>query len=132
MNQNQRKYVFERIDILVAVKNEKVKQKHKIKYQVLTCQEAAELIRSGKVKVKTKYDNDDRKYGENRNMSDFFDFSKYHKPKKYGEPEYDTKAIDKVMEPIEAEARRIKDQAMLGDAKELMGMIAAFETFISK
>jgi hypothetical protein len=123
MNQTQKKYALERIDILKDQKIKKLRQKYTRKGKRLTDKERYLLIKDGKVQTRSEKEFDKFTYQQDR-VNNVFVFSKY---------EWDSSINHKEYDPLESkiikEARRIKDQIMLGDAEEALKMIQGFEYF---
>ncbi|MCQ9208611.1 MAG: hypothetical protein NG712_04450, partial [Omnitrophica bacterium] len=88
----------------------------------LTYDQALKLIRVGKIKMIPRMK--DRTLYRSDDFDDVFDVTSLHDYN--GSDSYDTKAYNKKCAPIHAEALRIKDQIMLGDAAEALKMIEAF------
>lgn len=116
MNKQQVDYAHRRIDNLLAAKEVEASERHAKPAQTISPDDRATLIRAGKVKLKADILIDYR-----TSVVDAFDFSKYSWPRTV-----DTKAVDKVMKPLRAEAQRLKDEIMLGDAGAALATLDAF------
>ena len=117
MNQKQREYALQRVNDIENARLCALKTKLTTPGVTLTLEQRAELIDQGKVRLKDKAREDKHTYWQNA-----FDFSQYEK-----EAVYDFEACKPLIAKIRAEAGRIKDQIMLGDAEEALSAIAAFE-----
>jgi len=124
MNQVQRVYIRKRVEGILASKLADARVKFTIKADMLPHQERIQLIRAGKVKVKSEKDlMTPGNYG-NLYVNTIFDFSKYET--KGG---LDQKAYQACSKKLTAKAHDINDSVMLGDAEEALKMIKDFERF---
>ena len=116
MNKDQRVYALKRVGEILSEKLGVLKQKHTIAKLTLTAADRATLVRTGKVKlIKDTIGDYDRYY-------DLWDFSKFEQR----EP------LDKNYGPLagklEADAQKVRDQIMLGDAEEALKLLAGFDS----
>ncbi len=124
MNQAQRVYIRKRIEGITSVKLTEARVKFTTVAVTQTNQERVQLIRSGKVKLKTDTEIRAIMGAYNTSISTIFDFSKYETK---GFTDQDK--LNKYKKKITAKANEINDSVMLGDAKEALQMIKDFENF---
>ena len=124
MNHAQKKYAMERVDNIKKVKLAAIKLSCAIPYKTLTIKDGVKLILAKKVKVRS--DCNTQKSVDRLNLANIFDFSQYHQPYAH---QYDEKSYNKLAKPVIAKAQAIKDEFMLGDAKEALKMIEDFVNF---
>lgn len=117
MNMQQRSYAFGRIAGVVQAQEKALRAAHTKAAKRITDEERAELVRSGKVKLKASI----RTISTYTDVDDAFDFSKF-----VWDDKLDLAAFDKAFLPIKAEADRVRDQIMLGDSTEALQAIEAF------
>jgi len=123
MNQTQKKYALERIDILTIQKLKKLRTKYTRQSKSLTNKERYNLIKAGKVPMRSEKEFDKFNYQKDR-VNNVFVFSKYE-----WDTTLNTKEYNPRKEKILNESQKIKDQIMLGDAEKALKMIQEFETF---
>lgn len=114
MNTQQRKYAIERINTLITQKEEAIKAKHRTPGIRLSMDEMREALRTGAFDVT---ENDFCR------GSDLYRVVKFH-----GEVDgsYDEKSANAEIKAVKTEAAKIKDQLMLGDAKQALEAIEKF------
>lgn len=117
MNQKQREYAMARVSAVRARKVEEIKARHTIPAVKLSLARKAELVVSGGVpaiphKLKSYY----------TDWPDAFDFSAYER-----DEVYDKDSAAPLIAKVNAEADRIHDNIMLGDAEEALSALRAFE-----
>jgi len=122
--QGQRNYAVERIRGKVGEKLEAAKHEFHIEGKGLTNMQRLDLIRKGKVTLLPKKELSLLRNWDRTNIKDVFDFSEYA-----WESGVDKKKYGKREKAILTESNRIIDEVMLGDAKEAMKLLKAFETF---
>lgn len=117
MNQSQVRYFMERVNNLYREKDKKLKEKFTIPGKELSKRERANLIKSGKVKLKS----DVKEIKGYDTVEELFDFSKY---------EWDEKLNSKYHEELSRYMDRVnqaKDSIMLGDEEEALKLIKLLE-----
>ena len=117
MNQKQREYAMARVSAVRTRKVEEIKARHTIPAVKLSLARKAELVVSGEVpaiphKLKSSY----------TDWPDAFDFSAYER-----DEVYDKDSAAPLIAKVNAEADRIHDHIMLGDAEEALSALRAFE-----
>jgi len=119
MNQKQKEYAADRISSIKKAKLEALKVQHTTKGKHLSDPDKNRLIRDGKVKLRS-----DKVLSEMypRSLYKVFDFSKYGT-----NDNFDQKAYDVAAAKVHAEAARLTDELMLGDAKSVLQAIRDFE-----
>jgi len=123
MNQVQRTYIRNRVDGIAVEKLTEYRLKNTIKAQTLTNPARIRLIRAKKVKMKS--DKELRSIGGyNLNLGTVFDFSEYEVKGGIDQVKYAAYS-----RKVAAEANKLKDSVMLGDAEEALKMIEDFENF---
>lgn len=123
MNKSQQEYARGRVRKILEMKKLEITAKHTKEAKSLTSEERANLLRSGKVKLRP----DVTKIESYTDVTDVFDFSKYAWPRAI-----DTAAVEKAMAPLEAEATAIEDQIVLGDGSEALAAIERFAALCAK
>jgi hypothetical protein len=116
MTLEQTKYLMNRVQQIVTDKITVLKTKHVIEGKELTRQQRASLIRSGKVRLKTN------RVDENTEVMEAFDFSKHEWEEKINQ-----RLFDRDQKKLHIAANRIRDQIVLGTAKDALKMIARLE-----
>lgn len=123
MNQQQKNYAMNRVDSILEKKTSKIsREKFKTKAKELNNLQMIELIRSGKVKLKSKDKIIKMRSWDTDSIKHVFDFSKY-----ITKEIFDHEGYNKKINPYVKEAQKIKDQLMLGDAEEAIRLINKFE-----
>lgn len=116
MTFEQTKYLMKRVHQIVTDKSADLKKKHSIASKELSRQQRASLIRSGKVKFKG------HSIDENSEVMNVFDFSKYEWEEKVNQ-----RLFDRDTKKLQITANKIRDQIVLGTAKDALKMIAQLE-----
>lgn len=117
MNKTQIEYAFRRIDEMLSARTQASIEKNTTPARVVDDAMRAELIRSGKVKLRP----DVKSIRHYADVVDVFDFSKFSAPAKT-----DQKAIDKELRTYRVEAQQLKDNIMLGDAEAALAALGDF------
>ena len=117
MNQQQRKYVLERISAIEDQAAKKIADKHTTVGVYLTWDMKRALINSGEVKLLR----DTRGY---KNVEDAFDWSKHERKKKIN-----SAALSADLAKLGAQATKARDELMLGDTAEALALIQRLESF---
>lgn len=117
MDASQRKYAIERVGTLLATKTKALKDQFTKPHKTISSKERAELVRSGRVKLKPEVKGIDCYL----DIVQAFDFSEYEWGAKL-----DSKGYEKALKPFTREAQRIKDTLMLGDSMEALEAIEKF------
>lgn len=113
MNTVQRKYALERVSAILSRKVREITDKYTTPAASAT--EVAAAFKKGKVALK-QFDS----IGRYRYLEDIFDLSAFN-------AKINTEAVSKETMKVEAEADRIRDQIMLGDAEEALTLLQTFE-----
>ena len=117
MNSQQRKYAIDRINTLVYQKEEAIKVRHTTPASPLTCEQMRAALREGRFTV-----TDDVFY----RSSDLCRVVEFHE---YVAGRFDEKSAKNEIAIMKTEAAKIKDQLMLGDAKQALDAIEKFRDF---
>ena len=115
MNHWQKKYAAGRVTGIKRRKIEKITAAHTSKALLLSVEEKRDLINAGAVKL---LDEGER----GRSWYCAFDFSEYESPSVF-----DRKTAEPLIAAVTAEATRIIDELLLGDASEALEAIRRFE-----
>ena len=124
MNQLQRTYIKRRVEGILAEKIAESRVKFTAKSKMLTNQERIQMIRAGKVKMKSEKDLLSAGNYGSLYINTIYDFSKFEV--KGG---LDQAAHSKHTKKLKAKANEICDTVMIGDAEEALKMIKEFENF---
>lgn len=116
MNRDQKKYAFERINLVAKEKGNIAKEKYRIEEKKLPDRERIDLIFKGKVSLLPRSEINDY-----TDLADSYDFSKYEVKGGFG-PGY-----EKIVSLINETAQKAKDQIMLGDCEEALKLIKELE-----
>ncbi len=116
MNATQRNYLAGRMKTLLASRLTALQEEYKVPALVLSDEDRAKLLRTGKVKVR----GDVTEVRNHASVGDVFDFSKFARPVGYrtGYPEAE--------KALRAEAARVEDRIMLGDSDAALLLLADF------
>lgn len=117
MNTQQRKYAIERINTLISQKEEAIKAKHTIPAVQLNMDGMREALRRGAFDVTD---------GDFYRGSDLYRVISFHDDVP---GTWDEKAAKAEIAVMKIEAAKIKDQLMLGDAKQALEAIEKFRDF---
>jgi hypothetical protein len=120
VNKTQLDYAFRRIDKILSHKETECASRHTKPAQYIDDDQRADLVRAGKVKLKTGVD----RISHYDKVVSVFDFSKFA-----WDATIDQKAVDREMKALRKEAEGLKDRIMLGDESTAM---AALEVFAKK
>lgn len=120
MNATEKKYTIERINQILKRKTHEICGKTTTLGKELSTEDKITMVQKGTVKPRRVLS---KRYGL-PSFAELFDFSKYEKVAKV-----DQGKRTKLLDALDAEARRIRDEIMLGDSKEALKLIAAFEKF---
>lgn len=124
MNQQQKNYIKKRITEIREHKLSTLRNDLTIKAVSLSNRERIDLIRLGKVKMRPSTElNRCNEYSLN-SLTTVFDFSKYETKASFNQAKFNERAAK-----LRAEANRIVDQIMLGDAEEALRLVKEFEDF---
>ena len=115
MNHSQKKYAADRVNEIKRRKIEEIEAAHTSEAQRLSGAQKRELIEQGRVKLL-----DEGAGG--RSWYCAFDFSKYESPSVF-----DRETAEPLIAAVTAEATRIIDELLLGDASEALEAIRRFE-----
>lgn len=121
MNQNQKKYAMNRIEVLASIKIREAESRFTSKKVEITNEEKYRLIASGKVKI-FSYEKVSRNHYSSPDLYPSFDFSAYEKPAKLDESKFNP-----IKEKVSKLATEAKDQIMLGDCEEALKLIKQLE-----
>ncbi len=119
MNKSQLDYALNRVDQMLAAKVRQLSKDHTKPAQHITDAQRADLVRAGKVKLRT-YVTHISTYDD---VSKVFDFSKFSWP-----DTVDAKAVSRLSKPFREQAEKLKDKIMLGDESTAMAALEAFAT----
>ncbi|KKL93455.1 hypothetical protein LCGC14_1874540 [marine sediment metagenome] len=123
MTKSEQQYAIDRIAGLCRQKCYAIEEAMPVtKAKKITYGQALSRIKAGKIRLIHRIK--DRGLYRSDDFDDVFDVKDHHDYN--GSDGYDEKACSKKCAPIHAEALRIKDQIMLGDAVEALKMIEAF------
>lgn len=124
MNQKQREYLMDRVRDIRSDKTKAAEKKYikRVKNAPKRDHERWELIKAGKVKLRKDFEPDDWRGRYDYYLDQVFDFSKY-------QDTIDQKPLDRECARIDAEAKRVRDVAMLGDCEQAAKLLAGFEKF---
>lgn len=117
MNKAQLDYAMTRVNGILAAKIKQITEQHTKPAQYIDDHQRAELVRSGKVKLRS----DITRINTFDDVSKVFDFSKYA-----WSDTVDTKAVEKAAKPFRTQAEKLKDKIMLGDESTAMAALEAF------
>ncbi len=117
MNMKQREYALARISAIEKVKIESVQEKYAIPARFLSKKDKADLINSGAVKLRPGVHDGYRSVY----WDDAFDSSAYEADNSY------KNGFEEAADAVRYEARRIRDNLMLGDAQEALAALRSFE-----
>lgn len=117
MNTQQRKYAIERINTLIGEKKAAIRAKHYQNGTSFGTDEMREALRKGEFTVKEGY------FGRRADLCEVVKFNG-EKPDLFNE-----EACNKETAEMLAEAAKIKDQLMLGDAQQALEAIEKFRDF---
>lgn len=127
MNLTQKRFAMNTVQEILNRKKEEAKKKLTVKPTYLSSFKRLELIRSGKVRLRTNKELklDAYRYGggELDRIRNVYDFSKFENP----HPKQ--VALNKRLKKLCEEARRINKEIMLGDEKKALKALNAFERF---
>ncbi|TIQ65472.1 MAG: hypothetical protein E5X41_15040 [Mesorhizobium sp.] len=115
MNLAQRKYAIERVNQIEAKKLADLKVVHTREAQTISGEKQLELVVTRKVKLRAGLTE------MPRYTSDLFDFSKHMWYRALVTETYNPAA-----EKVSADAARVRDQIMLGDAEVALALLAEF------
>jgi hypothetical protein len=117
MNKTQIEYAHHRINVLLAAKVDECRARHTKPAVTITDERRAELVRTGKVKLKPEITS----INHYHKAAEVFDFSKFATP-----TTVDEKSVDREMKGLRAEAQVLKDKIMLGDTVAAQNAIDVF------
>jgi len=122
MNQQKLKYCMKRAEDIYYDNREKLKDKYRIPEVKLSTYEKSELIRSGKVNLKSRKELGKLSdgWGYHQELSVIFDFSKHENPAGM-KPEY-----EKAKEKLKIQYQTLLDELVLGDEDEAKKLLEAF------
>ena len=139
MNQQQKRYVVQRVDKLVEETRLKLLDKcEPVPPTPLTAQQAQKMIKNGTAKLKSNsHKKDDVSYVS---LSDVFDFSglkgfstpktkKVSRSGRYDSYKVDAKKYDTLVVPYTKKAERIKDKIVLSDGVDALKLIQELEAY---
>ena len=115
MNNSQKKYAADRVTGIKRRKIEEITAAHTSKALLLSVEEKRDLINAGAVKLLNGGDG-------YRCWCNAFDFSAYESPSVF-----DRETAEPLIAAVTAEATRIIDELLLGDASEALEAIRRFE-----
>jgi len=118
MNQQQKAYAMARVSSILNKKGSELKARFTTKGKSLTFVEKCRLIRNGGAELLP-----DSQLSTWTDLKDAFLWGQHEI-----QDHFDQSAYDSAIEPFQAEATRIQDQLMLGDAEEALKLIQAFES----
>ena len=128
MKLTEQKYAMGRITDLCDQKLSAIEESIPvIEAKKITYEQAVRKIKGGEIKLRPAKKN--KVLHNYDDFGDIFDLTGHHDYR--GSDTYDKKAYQKRCAPIRAEAQRIKDQIMLGDAAKALKMIEAFAKMCS-
>lgn len=110
MNQQQKKYLLNRVDSICFQKRKEAKEKYKLEVKTLDNVEKYDLLKKGKVPLQ---DVSKVTIYRSSSLDVFFDFSKFEQRNLY-----DLEKLNAADTKIIKEATKIKDKIMLGDLSE--------------
>ncbi|MFG1395889.1 hypothetical protein [Roseixanthobacter pseudopolyaromaticivorans] len=117
MNQQQRKYALERVDQITRKKIDDLRVKFRVEGRVITDERRAELVRTGKVKLRSE----DTPISSYTRVMDAFDFSKYE-----WSAGPDPVRFNPAKAEVEASSQKVRDRIMLGDTEEALLLLEEF------
>ena len=117
MNSQQRKYAIDRINALIYQKEEAIKVRYTTPASPLTCEQMRAALCEGRFTVT------DAVFYRNSDLYRVVNFLEYVAQG------YDEKSANDEIATMKAEAAKIKDQLMLGDAKQALEAIEKFRDF---
>ena len=120
MNKTQLEYAVRRLDSSAQEKASVIRDKYTKKSPTFDGDALVKAIKDGKLKLKEGRAS--KHIDHYDDLRDIFDLRQFIK-----EDVKDATAIAKACEPLFAEVTRIRDQLFLGDAKEALALIEAFE-----
>lgn len=107
MNQQQKKYLLNRVDSICSQKRKEAKEKYKLEVKTLNNVEKYDLLKKGKVPLQ---DVSKITIYRSSSLDVFFDFSKFEQRNSY-----DLEKLNAADTKILKEETKIKDKIMLGD-----------------
>ena len=117
MNKAPLDYAMTRVNGILAAKINQITEQHTKPAQHIDDHQRAELVRSGKVKLRS----DISSISTYDDVSKVFDFSKFS-----WASAIDHKAVEKAAKPFRTQAEKLKDKIMLGDENTAMAALEAF------
>ena len=114
-----KKYVMERIDDVRREVSEKIRRKYMDNVKSLTTREKYNLIKKGKVKLRSLAVLEKDYYGS----PNWYDFKPYDKR------ENAQVHCRKIEKKLEAEVQKAKDEVMIGDMKEALTILEKLRKF---
>lgn len=118
MNQQQRNYALNRVDEIFKDKKAAITAKHTVEGKSLSSEERADLVRSGKIKMRA----DCREIDTHDYVRSVFDFSKFET-----KDSKDQKKIDAEIKKLKQKCDAAKDEMMLGDEDVARKMLSELE-----
>jgi len=119
MNQVQRNHAMNRINSITRIKISAIRLQC-TKGHDLDNVERVALIRSGRVKLKTRKELKSVDNCYQGKLETVFDFSKW-------DPVFDKTRFDKLSSSVNLQSQRLRDEIMLGDAQIALDLIRDFE-----
>lgn len=123
MNQQQKKYAIKRVEIIQMKKADSLSSKFHNSRNSLDVDKRIELIRSGKVKLRSKVKIKNIVEYDRDKIHLIYDFDKFLLALKY-----EKRALDERRSEVYKYATLVKDEIMLGDSEKALNMIRKFET----
>ena len=93
---------------------------------LLSIEQKLQLIRSGKVKLKSQKTLAKEDDWRNKDINNCFDWTEFIKPKA---PKEALRKIREKRDKIKTKAKELTDQIMLGDSEAALNLIKAFKNF---
>lgn len=121
MNKAQREYAMQRIGEMLAAAKRTLKAKHTQEGVKLSGEEVVEALRSGRLRLKA----DLTTATSYTALHCVFDFAEVESAEKFCKAAYDAE-----LGAIQAEATRISDDLMLGDAKDALAALEKFSAML--
>ncbi len=117
MNAEQSRYMTQRLNSVIAAKEEKLRAKYTKPAIEITDRERYLLLKSGKVKLRAKQR---RSVDFNDDVGDVFDFSPFEKDEKFNK-----KSFERDLKIFREKAQAVRDQLVLGTIKDPLKVLTA-------